>query len=159
MNPEARKDALLVEELPDETLVYDTKRYKAFCLNKTTASVWQKCDGRTSTEQISDKVCAELGIDPEKDPGTGTDLVTLALDRLARARLLSEPTCAALPAPRYSRRELAARLASLGGALIPVVLMITAPTAAAAATCISAAQCSSNPRAYVGYCCCAPKKI
>ncbi len=157
MKPEARKDALLVEELPDETLVYDTKRYKAFCLNKTTAAVWQLCDGLTSIEEISDKICAEFGIDREKNQNAGTDLVNLALDRLAKARLLSEPTCAALPAPRYSRRELAARLASLGVALIPAVLMITAPTAAAAATCISVSQCKSNPRAYVGYCCCTRK--
>jgi hypothetical protein len=72
--------------------------------------------------------------------------------------LLSSATCAALPALRYSRRELAARLASIGGALIPVVLMITAPTAAAAATCITSSQCSSNPRAYVGQCCCTIRK-
>ena len=31
--PRARQDELVVEELPDETLVYDLKRHKARCLN------------------------------------------------------------------------------------------------------------------------------
>lgn len=159
MKPAARKDALLVEELPDETLVYDTKSHKAFCLNKTTAAVWQKCDGSASIEQISNRVCAELGIDWEKDPDAGTDLVNLALDRLAKARLLSDPTRPALPALRYSRRELSARLASIGGAaLIPIVLTITAPTAAAAATCISPRLCNTS-LAYLGRCCCGHRRI
>ena len=39
--PRARQDELVVEELPDETLVYDLKRHKARCLNRTAALVWQ----------------------------------------------------------------------------------------------------------------------
>jgi hypothetical protein len=154
MKPEARKDALLVEKLPDETLVYDTKRNKAFCLNRTTAAVWQKCDGDTSTEQISRLVCEEVGIDREKDPDAGLDLVALALDRLARARLLSESSCVELQEPRYSRRELARRLAFMGGlaALVPTVFAINA-VAAATTTCVSICN-----RFTIGQCCCSNRK-
>ena len=38
--PRARQDELVVEELQDETLVYDLKRHKARCLNRTAALVW-----------------------------------------------------------------------------------------------------------------------
>jgi hypothetical protein len=156
MKPEARKDALLVEELQDETLVYDTKRQKAFCLNRTTAAVWQKCDGNTSTEQISRRVCDELGIDRGKDPDAGLDLIELALNRLARARLLSESSCAGLQAPRYSRRELARRIVYMGGfvTLVPTIFAINATAAVAAATCVSV--CNSFN---VGRCCCRPRRI
>ncbi len=51
--PRARQDELVVEELSDETLVYDLKRHKANCLNRTAALVWQDCDGQTSVAQPS----------------------------------------------------------------------------------------------------------
>ena len=51
--PRARQDELVVEELSDETLVYDLKRHKANCLNRTAALVWQDCDGQTSVSQPS----------------------------------------------------------------------------------------------------------
>ena len=38
--PRARQDELVVEELQDETLVYDLERHKARCLNRTAALVW-----------------------------------------------------------------------------------------------------------------------
>ena len=37
--PRARQDELIVEELQDETLVYDLQRHKARCLNRTAALV------------------------------------------------------------------------------------------------------------------------
>lgn len=155
MKPEAKKDALLIEELPGETLIYDTKRHKAFCLNRTTAAVWQKCDGGTSAEQISKSICKEFGVDRQKDPEACSDLVTLALDRLARARLLSDSTRTALPAPRYSRRELAKRLVSIGGiaALVPTVLTINAAASQTATTCVTTCN-----RFTLGACCCSNRR-
>ena len=51
--PRARQDELVVEELQDETLVYDLKRHKARCLNHTAALVWRCCDGRTSVAEVA----------------------------------------------------------------------------------------------------------
>ena len=37
----AKKDNIVVQKLDDETLVYDRKENKAFCLNETSALVWE----------------------------------------------------------------------------------------------------------------------
>ncbi|MCH8934561.1 MAG: PqqD family protein [Gemmatimonadetes bacterium] len=134
--PRARQDELVVEELPDETLVYDLKRHKAHCLNRTSALVWQHCDGRTTVAEVAALLEGQLA--------TPTDeaVVWMALDRLGRAHLLSEPVT--LPADRaeYSRREVVRTLGRAAGiSLLPVVASILAPRAAAAASCISATAC------------------
>ncbi|HEY0004483.1 MAG TPA: hypothetical protein VGB17_06700, partial [Pyrinomonadaceae bacterium] len=51
--PLARKEGLVVRELADELLVYDTRRDRAHCLNKTASLVWQRCDGLTSTSEMA----------------------------------------------------------------------------------------------------------
>ena len=50
--PLARKECLVIKELPDETLVYDTKHDKAHCLNNTAALVWKNCDGKRTITQL-----------------------------------------------------------------------------------------------------------
>ena len=131
--PRARQDELVVEELPDETLVYDLKRDKAHCLNRTSALVWQHCDGRTTVAGV-----AALLERPLKIPADEA-VVWMALDRLGRAHLLSEPV--ALPADRaqYSRREVLRTLRRAAGIslLLPVVSSIFAPRAAAQASCVT----------------------
>ena len=100
-------------------------------------------------------ICDELGVDREKDPDAGLDLVALALNRLARARLLSESSRQGLQAPRYSRRELARRLVFIGGvALVPMIFAINAKAVVVAATCVSV--CNSLT---VGRCCCSNRRI
>ena len=44
---------MIVEELQDETLVYDLNRHKARCLKRTAALVWGRCDGRTSVSEVA----------------------------------------------------------------------------------------------------------
>ncbi len=137
--PRARQDELVVEELPDETLVYDLKRHKARCLNRTAALVWQHCDGQTTVPELAALL--------EEQLATPTDetVVWMALDRLGRAHLLSEPVT--LPADRaqYSRREVLRTLRRAAGIslVLPVVSSIFAPRAAAQASCVTAAACSA----------------
>jgi len=137
--PRARQDELVVEELPDETLVYDLKRHKAHCLNRTAALVWQHCDGQTSV--------AELAALLEEQLATPTDeaVVWMALDRLGRAHLLTEQVT--LPADRaqYSRREVLRTLRRAAAiSLLPVVASIVAPRAAAAVSCIPLSTCLAS---------------
>ena len=140
--PLARQDELVVEELQDETLVYDLKRHKARCLNRTAALVWQHCDGQTTVTELAALL--------EEQLATPTDetVVWMALDRLGRAHLLSEQVT--LPADRaqYSRREVLRTLRRAAGIslLLPVVESIFAPRAAAQASCISQSACSASPR-------------
>jgi hypothetical protein len=154
MKPKRREDDLIVEKLPDETLVYDTKRHKAFCLNWTTSRVWLHCDGKKSIKEIAGILRKDLEIShPE-------DLVYLALERLGEAKLLSLNHAEESIGYRYSRREMARRLGIAGGlgTLLPIVVTVTAPTAASAVSCIPDLYCNANPRAYVGLCCCKARK-
>ena len=60
--PRARQDELVVEELPDETLLYDLKSHKASCLNRTAALVWSHCDGQTSVAEMATMLERQLKI-------------------------------------------------------------------------------------------------
>ena len=135
--PRARQDELVVEELPDETLVYDLKRHKARCLNRTAALVWRRCDGQTSVAEVAALLEEQLAAP------TDEAVVWMALDRLGRAHLLSEPVT--LPADRaqYSRRQMLRTLRRAAGIslLLPVIESIVAPRAAAQASCISLSAC------------------
>ncbi len=137
MNPHARKEGLLVEELSDETLVYDLERHKAHCLNQTAAFVWHHCDGQTSVGELARLLEDELGIPANED------VVWLALDRLERVHLLRERGEHRTETPRYSRRQLVTRLGQIGIAL-PMIVSIVSPLAAAAVSCVTVAQCTAT---------------
>ena len=134
MNPQARKDRLVIEELPEETLIYDEERHKAHCLNRTAAFVWSRCDGHTSVAGLAKALEDELGIP------AGGETVRLALDRLGRAHLLEQQERAESGSPRYSRRHVVRTLAKLGFA-VPMVVSIVSPRSAQAASCLTQAQC------------------
>ncbi len=139
--PIARQDELVVEELPDETLVYDLKRHKAHCLNCTSALVWRRCDGRTTVAEVAALLERELKIPADEA------VVWMALDRLGRAHLLKEQ--ATLPADRaqYSRREVLRTLRRVAGIslLLPVIETIVAPRAAASTSaCVTPGQCEGQ---------------
>ncbi len=143
MNPHARKESLLVEELSDETLVYDEERHKAHCLNQTAAFVWRHCDGRTSVSELARLLEDELGIPANEE------VVWLALDRLERVHLLQERGEHGTETPRYSRRQLVTRLAQIGIA-VPMVVSIVSPLAAAAVSCVTLTECQARPASACG---------
>jgi hypothetical protein len=130
MKPRARVEALVIEELDGETLVYDLQRDEAHCLNATAARVWRYCDGRTSVHQLAARLGRELG-EPIHD-----DVVWLALRQLDEARLLRDPLV--LPAGRSTSRRSVLRRLSLAAGLAPVVLSIVAPEAVEGASCSDA---------------------
>ena len=51
--PRMREQGLVVDDLPDEVLVYDLDRHQAHCLNRTAALVWRHCDGQTTVKEIA----------------------------------------------------------------------------------------------------------
>ena len=133
--PHARNEELVVEQLPDETLVYDLQRHKAHCLNATAAFVWRHCDGQTSVSELARLLQDELGTPANEE------VVWLALDRLERVHLLQERGQHGTETRRYSRRQVVRRLGQIGIAL-PMVVSIVAPRAAQAATTTTIAACA-----------------
>lgn len=127
IKPRARKEGLVVQTLPDETLVYDLDRDLAHCLNHTASLVWARCDGRTTAKQIASAIAVKL------EQPIDERFVWVALDQLSRNHLLADN---AMP-PQLSglsRREVVRALALTAAVGLPVVASIVAPTPAQAAT-------------------------
>lgn len=124
--PRSRQDGIIVRELEEETLIYDRQRDKAHCLNKTAGFVWQHCDGRTRVATVARLLAAQ-----EQTPVDET-VILLALDQLAERHLLVDSSSRLFGA-NVSRRKLVLKYAP-AALVLPVILSITAPTAAAAAT-------------------------
>src|SRR5258705_9755280 len=102
--PLARKESLIIKELPDETLVYDMERDKSHCLNSTAALVWKNCDGHRTIAQLHELL--------EEDAGSPVpvDMVWLALDQLENFKLLNDAPLTHFHLTGISRRNLVKRI-------------------------------------------------
>lgn len=134
MRPKARTEALIVETLASETLIYDERTDQAHCLNSTAALVWNLADGSNSVDDIARRLTNELSRTDAKQ------IVLATLAQLDKARLLE------VAPPRsesrgMSRRELGRLAARSALVAIPVVLTIAAPTAAQTASCVPVGGC------------------
>lgn len=118
------REAISVQQVGTELLLYDERQHRAFCLNATSAAVWKLADGLRTTEEICVAAGAELGIEVSRD------LVSYALDELERDGLLQT----AQPGERVaiSRRQVLEKLGAAGAFLLPAIASILAPTAAQA---------------------------
>ena len=141
MIPKARSDRLLVEQLPDEVLVYDLESHRVHCLNRTAAFVRDHCDGKTTVNALAEMLEAELET-PE-----AARVVWLALKQLDKAHLLEERVEPPPELGRVSRRELAGILRNVAKAtlVLPVVSSILAPTPAAAQSAVCVSDCTGQP--------------
>jgi hypothetical protein len=122
--PRARKEGLLVQELPDEVLVYDLERHKAHCLNPTAALVWKHCDGRTTVSEMVQLLEKSL------ETSVDEDVVWCALNQLEKDHLLGDKVAWPVGMERISRRTLIRRV-GMAAVLLPLITTITAPTAQA----------------------------
>lgn len=128
-NPQAlaRNDELVIQDLPDEVLVYDLISHKAHCLNKTAAFIWNHCDGHTTVEEMAQMM------EKEWRTPVNEDAVWFALNKLSKAELLQERIVLPEAKAGMSRRSAMRRL-GLGALLIPVVMTVVSPTAMAGAS-------------------------
>lgn len=124
----ARKTGLVIQEVPEEVLVYDMETNKAHCLNKTAALVWKSCDGSRSVPQIADHV-GKLSGQQVTD-----DFVWLAIDQLSSNDLLEKGVEADFKG--ISRRDVIRRIGLTSMVALPVIASLVAPpTALAVASC------------------------
>lgn len=119
------------------------------CLGPIAAWIWRACDGRTSVARLAKRAADRFGHDID------AGLVSVALERLFRSRLLAGPRPPEVP--DRSRRDLLKRAVQLGAAFS--IVSLTAPTPAQAATCIPIGQqgCTASsqccPNANGNRCC------
>jgi hypothetical protein len=132
-NPVARKTGLVIQDVPEEVLVYDMDTNKAHCLNKTAAMVWKSCDGTRTVSQIAEYVGSLAG---EK---VTDDFVWLAIDQLNESDLLEKQI-----SPDFkglSRRDVIKRIGLGSMIALPVIASLVAPPTAMAA---SSCNCNNN---------------
>jgi hypothetical protein len=125
--PRARKDGLVIKELPNETLVYDLERDEAHCLNQTAALVWKRCDGKTTIAEITSLLQTQL------ETSVNADVVWLAIKQLQRFHLVESYAEETEAMPSVSRRNLVLKYAP-AALVLPLIMSISAPTAAQAST-------------------------
>jgi hypothetical protein len=141
-NPMARKNGLVVQEIPDEVLVYDLDANKAHCLNQSAAFVWKSCNGSNSVGDIVRQFESNGG------GKVSEDFVWLAIDQLNENGLLETGV-----SPRFqgqSRRQVLKTIGLASMVALPVIASLVAPPnalGAASCACGSTPTCASPPRA------------
>lgn len=142
--PKARKDGLVMREVPGELLVYDLDRHKAYCLNETAASVWKQCNGKRTVAE------AARALEKKHKASVDEQVVWLALDQLEKFHLLKSKPARPAYLPALSRRQMMRALGMTAAFVLPAIVVITAPTAASAATTITNAACAARTQPACG---------
>lgn len=147
--PQSRNEQLVIQEMADETLVYDLERHKAHCLNRAASVVWSHCDGSTTISEMAEILHRDLNIPADEE------VVFLAISQLGKAKLLDGPAQKPFTGPVPARREVMKRMGLIGAAamLLPVITSIVAPTAVSAATCVAkGGACTTGSECCSGVC-------
>ena len=146
--PRKRVEGLVIDQLPNEVLVYDIVRHKAHCLNHTAALVWKHCDGQSSASQIARRLTKHL------QTPFAESVVWLALAQLEKLHLLEQ----SIPVPPQflglSRRRMIRNLGLAAAVTLPLATSIVSPTPAQAATCGTTGQsCATGVGCCAGHVC------
>ena len=124
--PKVRKENLVVQELNGELLIYDLDANKAFCLNETSALIWQACDGNKDVSEIRNFVGKQL------NSSVTDDFVWLALDQLKKENLIENKEEIISVFDGMSRREVIRKVGLASVIALPLVAGLVAPKAAMA---------------------------
>jgi len=114
----------LVQELESELLIYDLQTSKAFCLNETSAMVYQLCDGTKTIVEISDLMSRKL------KTIVSEDFVRLALNELKKDNLLENSDELKDFFAGMSRREMVKKVGFASVIALPIISSVIAPSAA-----------------------------
>jgi hypothetical protein len=145
--PLRRKEGLVIQDLPDEVLVYDLDRDRAHCLNQTAAFVWQHCDGRTTTGEIARSLGRKVNASVDEK------VVWFAIDQLGRNHLMATRPVPPQLIAGMNRREMVRALGLAAAVAVPVVASIVAPTPAQASSCkATGVPCTTGAECCSGIC-------
>jgi hypothetical protein len=145
--PISRKTNVVVQDLKMEVLIYDLTINKAFCLNETSALVYQFSDGTKTVAEISDLMSVKL------KTKVSEDLVYLALSELRKEDLLENEAEVFDHFVGLTRRQIIKRVGLASMVMLPVISSLVAPNAALAQSggtftigqsCTAPSQCASG---------------
>ena len=144
--PKSRNKNVIVQEVSNDTLVYDLVTNKAVCLNETSASIWKLCNGTNTVREISEKMTSKL------KESISEEYIWLALNQLKKEELIEENEGIEDKYQGLSRREIIRKIGYGSMIALPIVSSVVAPTAASAqsgglplrAPCATNSQCASG---------------
>lgn len=131
----ARQEDIVVQELENELLIYDLRTDKAFCLNETSALIWQTCDGTKSVSEISREISEKV------NSPVSENLVWLALDQLSKDDLLSDRQPVVSKFDGLSRREIIKKVGLTSMVALPLISSLVSPRAAMAQSAVCGQAC------------------
>ncbi|MCB1022955.1 MAG: PqqD family protein [Acidobacteria bacterium] len=134
--PMVRDHDLVFQVSGNELLIYDLKKNKAYCLNETSALIWNLCNGKNTAAEISGRISSHLGAQVSED------FVLLALNQFADDELMQNDNAAFSVSRGLSRRELIRKVGFASAVALPLISSITAPKAASAQSVALLANCS-----------------
>lgn len=132
--PIARRENLVIQEVPEEILVFDLITNKAHCLNQTAAMVWKACDGNKSVSDIATLISEQSG------NKVNDDLVWLAIDQLNENNLLASEIEKGFV--DSGRRAAIKKIGMASMIALPIVASLAAPRSAMASV---SCQCTISP--------------
>jgi hypothetical protein len=125
-NPIAKTDNLVIQELGNETLVYDLDSNKAYNLNETSSFVWQNCDGKKGIADLA------FALQKKANQPIKQEVVWFALNELKKEGLVSFETETPQELTGLSRREVIKKIGLGSMIALPLITSLVAPTAAMA---------------------------
>ena len=135
--PLSRKENVVVQEVDGEVLIYDLKKNRAFCLNRTSALVWQACDGKRTIADINNWLGKQL------NSQTDEDIVWLALDQLSKENLIEDQIKLENHVNGLPRREAIKRIGAASLIALPIIASLAAPTMAQITTPVCGMACNN----------------
>lgn len=121
--PKLKDHNLVVQEFAKELLIYDLNKNKAYCLNETSAMIWQECDGANSILEISQKVSRKLKNEVSEN------IVWIAISQFKVDNLLDNNEQFTIPFDGLKRREIIKRIGISSIIALPIISSIVVPTA------------------------------
>lgn len=121
--PKVRNQNIVIQEIGNEIMIYDLEINKAYCLNETSAIVYQNCDGETDFTDLNSKY------------DFPNEIIYLTLDQLQKENLLEKNVQFLSPFKGLKRREVVKKIGLGSMIALPVIASIIAPTAVNAQSC------------------------
>ena len=146
LQPKTRIENIVVQEMNKELLIYDLKDNKAFCLNETSAIIYQLCDGTKTIAEISQSLTKK------SNQPISEDVIWLALDDFKKDKLLEHSEQIAINFNGLNRRQIIKKIGFSSMIVLPMISAVMAPQAAQAASCVGVGQ-SCSPSGSIGNCC------
>ncbi|MBX7173016.1 MAG: PqqD family protein [Pyrinomonadaceae bacterium] len=119
----AKTKDIVVQELESEVLIFNLKTNQAFCLNESSALVWQLCNGKNSFSEIRRLSGEKL------DQKVDDEFIWLALTEIKKNGLLENPEELSDRFKGLNRRQIIKKIGLTSMIALPFISAMVAPSA------------------------------